>query len=65
MISNTMYQKAAPASPLLRQLMKSKVCVEVMKAGGGSLKLPKGKHVLKLRVKKKDTYVLLTHMIWF
>jgi len=53
------------SSPLLTMLMKSKVCVEIAQAGGGSVALSRGKHELRLKVKTKDTYVLLSHLIWF
>jgi len=52
-------------SPLLRLLMKSKVCVEVTHPDGSSLSLTPGNHELRLRINKPDTYVLLSHMIWY
>jgi len=67
--------ETSKGTPLLRLLMKSKVCVEIVSAGigGGSgssnayggLALAAGTHELRLRVNKPETYVLLSHMIWY
>lgn len=60
----------------LRLLVKSKVCYQIALSkpssssgsgsGGGSTGLlDEGTYVLRLRVVKKDAYVLLTHLIWY
>ena len=56
---------APPSSPLLLLLHRSKVCFEVAPRYHGENGLSVGTHIIRLRVTKKDTYVLLTHLIWF
>ena len=64
-------------APLLRMLVKSKVCYQIAPAadvtakakdglgGGGVGGLDVGVHILRVRVVKKDAYALLSHLIWF
>ena len=78
--TNWSFSRVLPCTSCLQRLqllLKSKVCVEVTPAGrggssggsgGGSssaLLLGAGAHELRLRVTTPDTYVLLSHLIWF
>lgn len=53
------------ASPLLQLLVESKVCYEIRTNFNGDAGLDVGSHIIRMRVIKKQSYVLLSHLIWY